>query len=69
MSDFTLTLEHRHAIIAQRIQALNEQGYTAELDRATAEAVGNLEGVQQATATIEAVKKALAVHENELKVD
>jgi len=69
MSDFTLTSELRKAILEQRIQSLNEQGFAAELDRATALSVGNQEAVEKADATIAVIKKALIVHEAELKVD
>ena len=69
MSNFNISTEAKVQMLTDRIQQLNIEGYQHELNRLTAEAIGNTEAVQQADNAIIIIKTAIAVHEAELKVD
>lgn len=66
MSDFNIPTEVKTQLIAERLQALNLEGYQHELNKKAAEAVGNLEAVAQADEAITIIKNAIAIHEAEL---
>jgi hypothetical protein len=63
---FNIPAEIKTQMLTERIQALNIEGYQHELNRLTAEAIGNTEAIQQADDAIVIIKAAIAVHENEL---
>lgn len=67
MTEFNIPAEVKQQLIAERLQALNLEGYQHELNKKAAEAVGNLESVAQADEAIQVIKNAIAVHEEELK--
>jgi hypothetical protein len=66
MSQFNIPAEIKAQLIAERLQALNLEGYQHELNKKAAEAVGNLEAVAQAEEAITIIKNAIAVHQGEL---
>lgn len=66
MSDFNIPAETKIALIQERLQALNLEGYQHELNKKAAQAVGNLEAVAQADEAITIIKNAIAIHEAEL---
>ena len=53
-------------LLQERLQALNLEGYQNELNLKSAEALGNQEVVDQATANIAVIASAISVHEQEL---
>jgi len=63
---FNVSNEVKAQLLAERIQALNLEGYQNELNLKSAEAIGNAEVVAQAQANIDVIKSAIAVHEQEL---
>ena len=63
---FNVTPEVKAQLLTERIQALNLEGYQNELNLKSAEALGNQEVVDQATANIAVIVSAIAVHEAEL---
>jgi len=63
---FNVSNEHKAELLAQRIAALNLEGYQNELNLKSAEALGNQEVVDQAQANIAIIESAIAVHETEL---
>ena len=66
MTEFNIPAEAKQQLIAERLQALNLEGYQHELNKKAAEAVGNLEAVAQADEAIQVIKNAIAVHEQEI---
>ena len=66
MTEFNVSPEIKAQLIAERLQALNLEGYQHELNKKAAEAVGNSEAVAQADEAITIIKNAIAVHEQEL---
>jgi hypothetical protein len=66
MTEFNIPAEMKLAVINERLQALNLEGYQHELNKKAAEAVGNLEAVAQADEAITIIKNAIAVHQGEL---
>lgn len=66
MTQFNVSPEIKAQLIAERLQALNLEGYQHELNKKAAEAVGNLEAVAQADEAITIIKNAITVHEQEL---
>ncbi len=66
MTEFNVSPEIKTQLIAERLQALNLEGYQHELNKKAAEAVGHLEAVAQAEEAITIIKNAIAVHEAEL---
>lgn len=63
---FNVSNEVKAQLLAERIQALNLEGYQNELNLKSAEALGNQEVIDQATANIAVIKSAIEVHEQEL---
>ena len=63
---FNVSNEVKAQLLAERIQALNLEGYQNELNLKSAEALGNQEVVDQAQANIAVIKSAIEVHEQEL---
>ena len=63
---FNVSPEVKAQLLAERIQALNLEGYQNELNLKSAEALGNQEVVDQAQANIAVIKSAIEVHEQEL---
>ena len=66
MTEFNIPTEIKAQLIAERLQALNLEGYQHELNKKAAQAVGNLEAVAQADEAITIIKNAIAVHEQEI---
>ena len=66
MTEFNIPAEIKAQLSAERLQALNLEGYQHELNKKAAEAVGNLEAVAQADEAITIIKNAIAVHEAEI---
>ena len=66
MTEFNVSPEIKAQLINERLQALNLEGYQHELNKKSAEAVGNLEAVAQADEAITIIKNAIAVHQAEL---
>jgi len=63
---FNVSNEVKAQLLAERIQALNLEGYQNELNLKSAEALGNQEVIDQAQANIAVIVSAIAVHEQEL---
>ena len=63
---FNVTPEVKAQLLTERIQALNLEGYQNELNLKSAQALGNQEVIDQATANIAVIQSAIAVHEAEL---
>jgi hypothetical protein len=66
MTEFNIPTEVKTQILTERIQQLSIEGYQHELNRATAEALGNTEQVTQADEAITIIKAAIAVAESQL---
>ena len=66
MSQFNVPTEQKTALLQERISSLNLEGYQNELNLKSAEALGNQEVIDQATANIAIIKSAIEVHEAEL---
>jgi len=64
---FNVSPEVKAQLLSERIQALNLEGYQNELNLKSAEALGNQEVIDQATANIAVIQSAIAVHEAELE--
>jgi len=60
---FNVSPEVKAQLLADRIQALNLEGYQNELNLKSAEALGNQEVIDQAQANIAVIESAIAVHE------
>jgi len=63
---FNVSNEVKAQLLAERIQALNLEGYQNELNLKSAEALGNQEVIDQASTNIAIIQSAIAVHEAEL---
>jgi hypothetical protein len=63
---FNVSPEVKAQLLADRIQALNLEGYQNELNLKSAQALGNDEVIAQAQANIDVIVSAIAVHEAEL---
>ena len=63
---FNVSPEVKAHLLSERITALNLEGYQNELNLKSAEALGNQEVIDQATANIAVIVSAIAVHEQEL---
>ena len=63
---FNVSPEVKAQLLAERIQALNLEGYQNELNLKSAEALGNQEVIDQASTNIAIIQSAIAVHEAEL---
>lgn len=63
---FNVSNEAKQQLLAQRIESLNLEGYQHELNKKSAEALGNAELVEQSNNAIAIIESAIAVHEEEL---
>jgi uncharacterized protein with FMN-binding domain len=63
---FNVSNEVKAQLLAERIQALNLEGYQNELNLKSAQALGNDEVIAQAQANIDIIASAIEVHEQEL---
>lgn len=63
---FNVSDEAKQQLLAQRIESLNLEGYQHELNKKSAEALGNAELVEQSNNAIAIIQSAIAVHEEEL---
>jgi hypothetical protein len=66
MTEFNIPAEVKTQILTERIQQLSIEGYQHELNRSTAEALGNTEQVTLADEAITIIKAAIAVAESQL---
>ena len=66
MSNFNVSTEHKIALLTERINALNLEGYQHELNKKSAEALGNSEVVAQSVEAMAIIQSAITVHETEL---
>lgn len=64
---FNVSNETKIALLNQRIEALNLEGYQHELNKKSAEALGNEEVVAQSEQAIAIIESAIQVHEQELE--
>jgi hypothetical protein len=64
---FNVSPEVKQQLLAERIQALNLEGYQNELNLKSAEALGNQEVIDQAQANIAVIVSAIEVHTAELE--
>ena len=53
-------------LLTERLSALNLEGYQHELNKLTAQAIGNTEAVQQADDAIAIIQTAITVVESQL---
>ena len=63
---FNVSNEHKIALLNERITALNLEGYQPELNKKSAEALGNSDVVAQSVEAIAIIESAITVHEAEL---
>jgi len=63
---FNVPDEVKIAMLTERIKALNVEGYQHELNKKSAEAIGNTDVVAQSEESIAIIASAIAVHEQEL---
>jgi hypothetical protein len=63
---FNVSNEAKIQLLSQRIEALNLEGYQHELNKKSAESLGNAELVEQSNNAIAIIESAIAVHEEEL---
>jgi hypothetical protein len=63
---FNVSNEAKIQLLTQRIEALNLEGYQHELNKKSAESLGNAELVEQSNTAIAVITSAIAVHEEEL---
>lgn len=63
---FNVPDEVKIAMLEERIKALNIEGYQHELNKKSAEAIGNADVVAQSEESIAIIASAIAVHEQEL---
>ena len=63
---FNVPDEVKIAMLTERIKALNVEGYQHELNKKSAEAIGNADVVAQSEESIAIIASAIAVHEQEL---
>jgi hypothetical protein len=63
---FNVSPEVKQQLLADRINALNLEGYQNELNLKSAQALGNDEVIAQAQANIAVIESAIQVHEAEL---
>ncbi len=64
---FNVSPEVKAQLLTDRITALNLEGYQNELNLKSAEALGNQEVIDQATANIAVIVSAIEVHTAELE--
>ena len=64
---FNVSPEVKAQLLAERITALNLEGYQNELNLKSAQALGNDEVIAQAQANIDVIVSAIEVHTQELE--
>jgi hypothetical protein len=64
---FNVSKEIKEQLLTERLQALNLEGYQNELNLKSAEALGNQEVIDQASANIAVIESAITVHTAELE--
>jgi hypothetical protein len=69
MSEFNVSIDHKHALLTQRIEALNLEGYQHELllKQFDAAGAGDSAEAQASRDAIVAIKAALAVCAEEIE--
>ena len=63
---FNVSIDNKIALLTERINALNLEGYQHELNKKSAEALGNSEIIAQSIEAIAIIEAAITVHETEL---
>ena len=66
MSQFNVSTELKSQLLTERIAQLNLEGYQHELNKATAEAIGNDQAVQEAESAIAIIVTAIEVATTQL---
>jgi hypothetical protein len=66
MSLFNVSPEVKNQLLTERIASLNLEGYQHELNKATAEAIGNEQAVQEAESAIAIIVTAIEVAQTQL---
>ena len=66
MSQFNVNPELKAQLLTERIAQLNLEGYQHELNKATAEAIGNDQAVQEAESAIAIIVTAIEVATTQL---
>jgi hypothetical protein len=66
MSQFNVNPELKTQLLTERIASLNLEGYQHELNKATAEAIGNEQAVLEAESAIAVIVTAIEVTQAEL---
>jgi hypothetical protein len=64
---FNVSDETKIQLLTQRIEALNLEGYQHELNKKSAESLGNTELIEQSAGAIAIIQAAIEVHEAELE--
>jgi hypothetical protein len=64
---FNVSNEAKIQLLTQRIEALNLEGYQHELNKKSAESLGNTELIEQSNTAIAVIQSAITVHEAELE--
>jgi len=64
---FNVSDETKIQLLTQRIEALNLEGYQHELNKKSAESLGNAELVEQSNTAIAIIEAAIEIHEAELE--
>jgi hypothetical protein len=64
---FNVSPEVKAQLLTERLTALNLEGYQNELNLKSAEALGNQEVIDQATANIAVIVSAIEVHTAQLE--
>mgnify|MGYP003343199062 CR=1 FL=1 len=68
MPSYDLTPEQKAAIITQRLQQFAAEKFQHELNKVTAEAIGDATAAASSTAAIAQLDTAIGVHEAELAI-
>jgi hypothetical protein len=66
VSQFNVSKEQKTQLLTERIASLNLEGYQHELNKATAEAIGNDTAVLEAESAIAIIVTAIEVAETQL---
>jgi len=64
--DELLTVEHKTAILQQRITQFASEAWQHTLNRQTCESIGDVEGVQSADNALTVLEAAIVVHQEKL---
>ncbi len=64
---FNVSDETKIQLLTQRIESLNLEGYQQELNKKSAESLGNAELIEQSAGAIAIIEAAIEVHEAELE--